>query len=64
MKNSPVITIIGAGGLVFPVRLCIDILSFPELQSATLRLMDIDASRVRRTGRLVQQLADAHKSAG
>lgn len=63
MKNSPVITIIGAGGLVFPVRLCIDILSFPELQSATLRLMDIDASRVRRTGRLVQQLADAHKLA-
>ena len=60
MKNSPVITIIGAGGLVFPVRLCTDILSFPELQGATLRLMDIDGVRVRRTGRLVQELVSAH----
>jgi alpha-galactosidase len=61
MKNSPVITIIGAGGLVFPVRLCIDIFSFPELQRAEVRLMDIDAGRVERTAGLVRRLVKAHK---
>jgi alpha-galactosidase len=41
MTQSPKITIIGAGGFVFPFRLIGDILSFPALQSAQLCLMDV-----------------------
>ncbi|WP_432562699.1 alpha-glucosidase/alpha-galactosidase [Kineococcus sp. SYSU DK003] len=41
MTQSPKITIIGAGGFVFPFRLIGDILSFPALRSAQLCLMDI-----------------------
>jgi alpha-galactosidase len=45
----PKITIIGAGGVVFPLTLIRDILSFPALQGATLALMDIDAARLAHT---------------
>ncbi|MGY5765055.1 alpha-galactosidase [Brachybacterium sp. DNPG3] len=38
---QPTITIIGAGGFVFPFRLIGDILSFPALRDSTLRLMDV-----------------------
>jgi len=41
MTQSPKITIIGAGGFVFPFRLIGDILSFPALRSAQLCLMDV-----------------------
>ncbi|WP_432512687.1 alpha-glucosidase/alpha-galactosidase [Kineococcus sp. SYSU DK001] len=41
MTQSPKITIIGAGGFVFPFRLIGDILSFPALRSARLCLMDV-----------------------
>lgn len=47
--HNPKITIIGAGGFVFPFRLIGDILSFPALQGSTLALMDLDADRVHRT---------------
>lgn len=40
--RGPKIVIVGAGGYVFPTRLSIDILSFPELQAATLCLYDIN----------------------
>ena len=35
MTTSPKITIIGAGGYVFPFRLIGDLLSFPALRSAS-----------------------------
>ncbi len=47
------ITIVGAGGYVFPVRLTVDILSFPELQDSVIYLYDIDGERLARTKRLI-----------
>ncbi|AXK47056.1 alpha-glucosidase/alpha-galactosidase [Brachybacterium saurashtrense] len=44
--SSPKITLIGAGGFVFPFRLIGDILSFPALRGATLTLMDIDPDKL------------------
>ena len=43
------ISIIGAGGYVFPLRLIGDLLSFPELRDSTLTLMDVDPTRLART---------------
>ncbi|WP_156253005.1 alpha-galactosidase [Pseudactinotalea terrae] len=45
-RTSPTIAIIGAGGFVFPFRLFGDLISFPALQAAEIRLMDIDAGRL------------------
>jgi alpha-galactosidase len=45
-QTSPIIAIIGAGGFVFPFRLFGDLISFPALQGAEIRLMDIDADRL------------------
>ena len=45
---KPKITIIGAGGFVFPFRLIGDLMSFPALRSGHLCLMDINADRVSR----------------
>lgn len=56
----PKITIIGAGGFVFPIRLIGDILSFPALQGSTLALMDLDADRVQRTATAARALIDHH----
>ncbi len=50
------ITIIGAGGFVFPLRLIGDILSFPELRDSTLALMDVDRGRVERTAAAAREL--------
>src|SRR5690625_7694168 len=44
--QNPKITIIGAGGFVFPFRLIGDILSFPALRESTLCLMDIDPDKL------------------
>ncbi len=38
----PKIVVVGAGGYVFPTRLCIDILSFPALRESTIHLFDIN----------------------
>ena len=43
---SPVITFIGAGSTVFFKNLLGDILTFPALQQAEIRLMDIDEERL------------------
>jgi hypothetical protein len=43
------ITVVGAGGYVFPFRLIGDLLSYPALRDSTLALMDIDADRLERT---------------
>jgi alpha-galactosidase len=57
---SKKITIIGAGGFVFPFRLIGDLLSFPALRSAQLCLMDINSDRVARTARAARELAAHH----
>ena len=43
------ITIIGAGGYVFPLTEIRDILSFPSLQDSTICLYDISAKRLKNT---------------
>src|SRR5688572_17549394 len=55
------IAIIGAGGVVFPLRLIGDILSFPELQSSTLALMDLDEERNERTASAARDLVDHYR---
>jgi len=60
MNHLLKITIIGAGGVAFPMRMILDILSFPELREVTLSLMDINASRARRTATLARQLIGHH----
>ncbi len=54
------ITIIGAGGYVFPLRLVGDILSFPELRGSTIALMDIDADRLESTTAAARDLVAHH----
>src|SRR3954451_18067358 len=60
MAHSPKITIIGAGGFVFPFRLIGDLLSFPALRGATLSLMDLDAGRLDRVATAARELVDHH----
>ncbi len=55
------ITIIGAGGVVFPLRMCIDMLAFPALRESTICLFDPDAGRLARTAKRVQALIDDNK---
>ena len=50
------ITIIGAGGYVFPLRLIGDILSFPELRDSTLTLMDVNLDGAERTAAAAREL--------
>ena len=54
------ITIIGAGGYVFPLRLVGDILSFPGLRDSTISLMDIDADRLASTAAAARDLVAHH----
>ena len=53
------IAIIGAGGYSFPMRMVVDILSFPELRASRLALMDTHAGNLRRTERLARELVEA-----
>ena len=46
--EMPKISIIGAGGYVFPLTLIRDICAFPALRGSTISLMDIDAARLER----------------
>jgi len=55
--GGPKIAIIGAGGVVFPLRLIGDFLSFPSLQGATFSLMDLDLDRAERTATAARDLA-------
>ncbi|HEV2529709.1 MAG TPA: alpha-glucosidase/alpha-galactosidase [Thermomicrobiales bacterium] len=52
------ITIIGAGGYVFPLRLVGDILSIPDLRDSTICLMDIDAGRLEGTASAARELVE------
>lgn len=59
--QAPKITIIGAGGYVFPLRLIGDLLSFAELRDCTLALMDIDPVRLERTAAAARALVAHHR---
>ena len=48
---------IGAGGVVFPLRLMGDLLSFPALRGATYALMDLSLERAERTATAARELA-------
>jgi alpha-galactosidase len=54
----PVITFLGAGSTVFAKNLLGDILSFPELRNATIRLHDIDEERLRTSEIVAHRVAD------
>jgi alpha-galactosidase len=56
----PKITIIGAGGVVFPLTLIWDIVSFPALRGATLALMDINAETLAHTLQGAQALVQRY----
>ena len=56
----PKITIVGAGGYVFPFRLIGDLLSFPALRDSVLTLMDIDPTRLERTAAAARTLVAHH----
>ena len=58
--TSPKITLIGAGGFVFPFRLLGDILSFPALRNATLCLMDINPERLAPVAEATRKLIAHH----
>jgi len=57
--THPKITIVGAGGYVFPLMLIRDILGFEALQASTLALFDIDLPRAEYTRKGAQELIDA-----
>ncbi|MDQ3656898.1 MAG: alpha-glucosidase/alpha-galactosidase [Chloroflexota bacterium] len=61
--RNPKIAIIGAGGVVFPLRLMGDLLSFPALQDATYALMDLDLKRAEHTASEARELA-SHNGIG
>ncbi|EWS79546.1 alpha-galactosidase [Brachybacterium phenoliresistens] len=57
---APKITIIGAGGFVFPFRLIGDILSFPALRDAELCLMDIRPEKLGPVAQATRELIAHH----
>lgn len=62
-----IITFIGAGSTIFAKRLLVDILSFPELSDATIRLFDIDPERLHTSEVVAHRLAevmDVHPTIG
>src|SRR5680860_746813 len=57
-RPGPKVAMIGAGGVVFPLRLMGDLLSFPVLQGAGYALMDPSLERAERTATAARELAD------
>ncbi|GGJ40867.1 alpha-glucosidase/alpha-galactosidase [Deinococcus roseus] len=57
MSRNPVITFIGAGSTVFARNLLTDILSFPELSNAEIRLYDINEERLNTSEVVARRLA-------
>lgn len=58
-KNAPIITFIGAGSLGFTRGLVRDLLTFPALENATIRLMDIDAERLSFVQSAIKRIVEA-----
>jgi alpha-galactosidase len=58
MTASPIITLIGAGSMVFTRNLCNDIALTPALQKCTISLMDIDPGRLDQARQIVQTIID------
>ena len=58
--KNPKITLIGAGGFVFPFRLIGDILSFPALRESTLSLMDINPDKLGPVAAATRELVAHH----
>jgi alpha-galactosidase len=56
----PKVTIVGAGGYVFPLTMIRDILAFETLQDTTFCLMDIDPTGLARTEGYTRQLVESH----
>lgn len=56
----PKITIIGAGGYVFPLTLIRDVLSFPALRDAHFTLMDVARANLERTYGHARKLISQH----
>ena len=56
----PKVTIVGAGGYVFPLTLIRDVLSFPALRDVHFSLMDIAPENLDRTYGHAQRLVSAH----
>lgn len=54
----PTITFIGAGSMVFARKLVGDVLSFPELEDSTIRLMDIDEVRLGKTTEAAEAMVE------
>lgn len=54
----PTIVFIGAGSMVFARKLVGDILSFPELEDSTIRLMDIDEGRLATTTEAAEAMVE------
>lgn len=61
MRRVPKITIVGAGGYVFPTRLTVDILSYPELQDCVLHLYDINPATLGKTRRNVDRIVEKNR---
>ncbi len=58
--DGPRIVIVGAGGWVFPLELCRDLLAFPALAASALVLHDLDLAAADRTAaHLRRMIADA-----
>lgn len=57
--NAPKITFIGAGSTVFAKNLLGDILSYPELSTATIALYDLDAERLKTSATVAHKVAQA-----
>jgi alpha-galactosidase len=60
-KLMPKISIIGAGGFVFPLTLIRDVCSFPALQASVISLMDTAPERLGRTAAGARALLDEFK---
>lgn len=54
------VTIIGAGGYVFPVRLCVDIVSLPALRDCEIALFDIHEGRLDTTKKRIERMVETH----
>ena len=54
------VTIIGAGGYVFPVRLCVDIVALPALRDCEICLFDIHGGRLDATKKRIDRMVETH----